>query len=215
MDPIKVKALKISFLEMLIARWYDDYQDRTLNDFIKNIDIEFKENLNNYFVPGDTGVYIDSDVLNALNNYQPRGGKAEWDLECAKLFFGTDQNPGLFSYDSEGIKVPINRVQETDLRIWNYLSLFILGKYTINRWGESQDSPRLFIKSLSNSNISRHSVMRIYWSAKICYDNNREDKLELLKTLWRTEDFMTQVTERHTAGIYNQIKYFLDYCSRE
>jgi len=35
----------------------------------------------------------------------------------------------------------------------------------------------------------------------------------LLPTLWKTEDFMTQVTERSTAGMQNQIRYLLEYCS--
>jgi hypothetical protein len=41
-----------------------------------------------------------------------------------------------------------------------------------------------------------------------------EKSLELLDTLWKTEDFMTQVTERATSGMSNQIKYFLEYSSR-
>ena len=88
-----------------------------------------------------------------------------------------------------------------------------MGRYTINRWGHSQDAVRVFIKSLSNNNVSRHSVMRLYWSARICYDKSRKEQLELLTTLWRTEDFMTQVTERSTAGMQNQIRYLLEYCS--
>jgi hypothetical protein len=215
MNPIKIKALKVSFLEMLIARWYEDYQGLTLKEFIESTEIEFKDNLNEYTVPGDTGVYLDSDVLHKLNNYQPRGGKAEWDKECSQIIFGTDINPGLFSIDNDGNKVPINAVQSTDLRIWNYLSIFILGRYTINRWGDSHDAVRVFIKSLSNNNVSRHSVMRLYWSARICYDKSRKEQLELLTTLWRTEYFMTQVTERSTAGMQRQIHYFLDYCSKE
>jgi hypothetical protein len=215
MSEIKLRALSINFIESLISRWDDDFQGLQLKKFIETINTEYQDNLSPYFVQGESGVFIDTDVVNALNNYQPRGGKAEWDKDCSSIIFGTDLNPGLFSYNPEGEKVPINEVQATDLRIWNYLSIFILGKYTINRWGDSRDTVRLFIKSLSNSNISRHSVTRLYWSAKICYDESRDNKLELLNILWKTEDFMTQVTERSTAGMKEQIIYFLDYCSKE
>ena len=213
MNPIKIKALKVSFLDILIERWYEDYQGKTIKDFIENTINEYLDVIHEYTVPGETGVYIDHEALHKLNNYQPRGGKAEWDLECSRIIFGTDENPGLFTYDNEGNKTSINALQSSDIRIWNYLSIFVLGKFTINRWGDSQDAVRLFVKSLSNNNVSRHSIMRLYWSAKICYDQSKSDKLELLPTLWKTEDFMTQVTERSTAGMQNQIRYLLEYCS--
>lgn len=215
MNPIKIKALKVSFLETLIERWYEDYQGKTIKDFIESIANEYLAVIHEHTVPGDTGVYIDHEALHKLNNYQPRGGKAEWDLECSRIIFGTDENPGLFTYDNDGNKVVINAVQSSDLRIWNYLSIFVLRNFTINRWGESQDAARLFVKSLSNNNVSRHSIMRLYWSAKICYDISKKDKLELLPTLWKTEDFMTQVTERSTAGMQNQIRFLLEYCSKD
>ena len=211
---MKVPALKIEFIEILINRWYNDYQGLMLADFLKGIAEEFGDNFQDHIVPGDTGVFIDDNVLLKLNIYQPRGGKAEWDKDCAYLLFGTDQNPGLYTFNNDGNKIYLNSVQSSDVRIWNFLSIFILQKYTIKRWGSSQDAVRLFIKSLSNVNVSRHSILRLYWSAKICYDPTREIRLELLDTLWKTEDFMTQVTERSTCSMSNPIKYFLEYCSR-
>lgn len=211
---MKVPALKIEFIESLIDRWYNDYQGYTIADFLKGIAEEFGDNFQDHIVPGDTGVFIDDDVLRNLNNYQPRGGKAEWDKDCAYLLFGTDLNPGLYTFNNDGNKIYLNSVQSSDIRIWNFLSIFVLQEYTIKRWGSSQDAVRLFVKSLSNRNVSRHSILRLYWSAKICYDPSMEKSLELLDTLWKTEDFMTQVTERATSGMSNQIKYFLEYSSR-
>ena len=211
---MKVPALKIEFIEILIDRWYNDCQGLLLADFLKGIAEEFGDNFQDHIVPGDTGVFIDDNVLRNLNNYQPRGGKAEWDKDCAYLLFGTDLNPGLYTFNNDGNKIYLNSVQSSDVRIWNFLSIFILQEYTTKRWGESQDAARLFVKSLSNVNFSRHSILRLYWSAKICYDPSRENSLDLLDTLWKTEDFMTQVTERATSGMSDQIKYFLEYCSR-
>ena len=130
MNPIKIKALKVSFLDILIERWYEDYQGKTIKDFIENTINEYLDVIHEYTVPGETGVYIDHEALHKLNNYQPRGGKAEWDLECSRIIFGTDENPGLFTYDNEGNKTSINALQSSDIRIWNYLSIFIILKIT-------------------------------------------------------------------------------------
>lgn len=95
MSEIKLRALSINFIESLISRWYEDFQGLTLREFIEEINTEYQESLTQYFVQGESGVFIDSDVVNALNNYQPRGGKAEWDKDCSSIIFGTDLNPGL------------------------------------------------------------------------------------------------------------------------
>ncbi len=54
--------------------------------------------------------------------------------------------------------------------------------------------------------------MRLYWTAYLCYDANRQNSLELLKVLWTTNDFMTQVTERNQANMHQHLKWFLEFC---
>ncbi len=215
MSEIKVPALKVEFIEVLIDRWHNKYHGATIADFLNEIAFEFGDAIEDYIVPGDTGVYIDDEVKYKLNTFPSRGRtSAEWDKDSSFFLFGTDDLPGLYSYDQDGNKIWLNSVQASDIRIWNCLSLFILRDYTIKRWGTSSDTPRIFIKSLSNGSVSRHPILRLYWSAKICFDNSRANKLELLNTLWRKEDFMTQVTERATSGMSDQIKFFLEYCSK-
>jgi hypothetical protein len=215
MSDIKVPALKIEFIETLLKRWENDYQDRTIAEFLSDIELEFGSDYHDYIVPGDTGVYIDDDALFNLNSSSDSGKtKAEWDNYSSRTIFGEYDLIGLYSYDHQGNKIRLNAVQSSDIRIWNCLSLFILRRYTIKRWGESKDTIRLFVKSLSNGKVSRHSIMRLYWSALICYEPTKQKKLELLDTLWISQDFMTQVTERSLSGMNDQIKAFLEYCSR-
>ena len=215
MSEIKIPALKVEFIESIIDRWYSGYQGLTLSDFLNDIYTDYGQTIEDIIVPGDTGVYIDDEVKFKLNLMSSIGRtKAEWDRDSSNLLFGTEETPGLYSYDQDGNKIGLNSVQASDIRIWNFLSLFTLREYTVKRWGESSDALRVFIKSLSNANVSRHSVMRLYWSARICYDSTRVNKLELLNTLWKSEDFMTQVTERATSGMNDQIKFFLNFCAR-
>lgn len=216
MNEIKVPALKIEFIETLLNKWYNDYHDKTIEDFLSVIKLEYGSDLQNYIVPGDTGVYIDKDVANILNNSTKNGrGVAEWDKDNSRILFGEDGLTALYSYDQAGNKIRLNAVQSSDIRIWNCLSLFILSGYTSNRWGDSKDTKRLFVNSLTNEKVSRHSIMRLYWSAVICFDHVRQNKLELLDTLWKSEDFMTQVTERSLSGMNEQIRAFLEFCSRD
>jgi hypothetical protein len=216
MNEIKVPALKIEFIEMLLNRWYNDYQDRTVADFLSDIELEYGSDFQDYIVPGDTGVYIDSDAVFILNNSIDAGrGKAEWDKDSSRILFGEDGLTTLYSYDQDGNKMRLNAVQSSDIRIWNCLSLFILRGYTSKRWGVRKDTIRLFVNSLTNGKVSRHSIMRLYWSALICYDTTKQNKLELLDTLWKSQDFMTQVTERSLSGMSEQIRAFLEFCSKE
>lgn len=216
MGEINVPALKVEFTQKLINLWYEDYQGLTIADFLDGIAAEFEGLKDEYIVPGDTGVYIDDEVVFQLNCRSAAGReKYTWDKDSSVLIFGTEKQCGIYSKDADGNKIPLNSVQASDIRIWNCLALFILREYNKRRWGDKSNANRLFIKSLSNGNVSRHSIMRLYWSARICYDRARVNKLELLNTLWKSEDFMTQVTERSTAGMADQIRFFLDFCSQD
>ncbi|SHM75864.1 DUF6339 family protein [Polaribacter sp. KT 15] len=211
----KLYALKPEFVSELYDNWTSDYQDKTIKEFLSDIHRTYSNDLKKYCEPGDTGIYIDDEVLFHLNNpssYFP--SKSKWDLYSSKLLFDGNQNKfGIYRKDKNENRIPISIVQATDSRIWNYLSLFKLNNYVTERWGNSSDSIRMIIKNLSNVNISRHAILRIYWTAFLCYDKNRNDSLELLETMWYSEDFMTQVTERSTANMRTQIQWFLEFCS--
>ena len=211
----KLYALKPEFVSELYDNWTSNYQDKTLKEFLSDIHRTYSNDLKKYCEPGDTGIYIDEEVLFLLNNpSSPFSSKSKWDLHSSKLLFDGNQNKfGIYRKDENGNRIPISIVQATDSRIWNYLSLFKLNNYVIERWGNSSDSIRMIIRNLSNVNISRHAILRIYWTAFLCYDKNRIDNLELLETLWYSEDFMTQVTERSTANMRTQIQWFLEFCS--
>jgi hypothetical protein len=210
----KVYALKPSFIMELHEEWKSDFSSLSNSEFIKHINQKYKgDKLLPHVLPGDNGLYIDDDVAFRINNLSKVGTEANWDLDASKLLFeGCGNGFGIFQKDENGKRIPLDMIYATDTRVWNYLSLFRLHSYTKNRWGESKDSKRLFINTLSNEKVTRHPIMRLYWTAQLCYDPLRNDSLELLPVLWKTNDFMTQVTERQQANMREHTQWFLDFC---
>lgn len=213
----KVHALKPEFIEELYNKWKEDFSSKPHSDFLDYLSSTYDENnIKENLLPGDNGVFIDDDVIHRLNTLSRVGTKVEWDLHASKILFGGVNNSGLgiYSLDENGDKVPISTVYATDLRLWNYLCLFKLRPYTQKRWGDSKDIKRLFINTLSNEKVSRHPIMRLYWTAFLCYDKTRNDTLELLPLLWTNNDFMTQVTERSQANMRDQLQWMLEFCQQ-
>lgn len=211
----KIYALKSSFIKELHEEWRSDFSTLTNSEFIKHINQKYKgDKLLDHILPGDNGLYIDDDVAFRINNLSKVSTEANWDLEASKLLFqGCGSGFGIFQKDENDNRKILDMIYATDSRVWNYLALFRLSDYTINRWGESKDSKRLFINKLSNEKVTRHPIMRLYWTAQLCYDPLRNNSLELLPILWKSNDFMTQVTERQQANMRKHTQWFLDYCS--
>lgn len=211
MNATKIPVLKISFIKKLNEIWQNEYADEYISKFINFINQEYGSSWKDFCAPGETGIYIDSDIKFKLNTHKRAGKeKALFDKEYAYLLFD-----GLFALDDDNNRVPLNEVQASDIRMWNCLSLFILKDYSIERWGHSKDSARIFINALTNGKISRHSISRLYWSARLCFDDSRNDKLELLEVLWKTQDFYTAISERSFTGMRKSIKVFLDFCNKK
>ena len=169
-----------------------------------------EENIKQYILPGENGVYLDTEIALKINNLEKSGSEAQWDYEASLLMFGdTRDKMGLYQKDIDGNRIPLDAVYATDTRIWNYLSLFRFSQYTMKRWKISKDSKRIFVNRLSNEKATRHAIMRLSWTANICHDPGRDNQLELLSTLWKTNDFMTQVTERQQSNMRTQTQWML------
>lgn len=212
-EDIKVYALKPEFAANISDSWDTDYINKCLAEFLFEFDRSFA--LEKY-EPGETGIFIDKEVvgkfqMGQFNNLSPK----DQDLNYSKLLFGEDfENPGIYFLDDNDHKQPLTIVQATDPRIWNYLALFVLNDYCSDRWGNKRDFSRIISKSVTLNSSSRHSILRLYWSALLCADSVRENILELLDQLWISEDFMSQVLERSTASMKPQIQCLLEFCSK-
>ncbi len=212
----KVYAMSQNFMNRLYEEWEDLSDEESISDFLHFVKNKYSTLDSDYIVKGDTGVYFDTAIIDRLNNEQQNQRKDfEYDFDSSKLlYYGDNGRPGLYTVDENGNHKPISYLSATDPRIWNYLSLFVLNNYTIKRWGNSKDVKRIFLSRISNERISRHSISRLYWSSILSSDLSREDKLGLLRVLWSSEDFMTQVTERSTSDNKIQLQWFLEFCEK-
>ena len=212
----KIYALSQSFMNTLYDEWTEKFYDQSISDFLFYIKAKYKFLNSESIVRGDTVIFFNPEIIESLNNeIQNKRKYFEHDFKSSELiYYGDYECPGLYRIDERGSKIPLDFLAATDPRIWNYLSLFVLNEYTINRWGDSKDGKRIFLSRISNEKISRHSIARLYWSAGLCSDQNRSDNTGLLRVLWSSEDFMTQVTERSTSDNKIQLQWFLEFCNK-
>jgi hypothetical protein len=209
----KVYALSQNFMNVLHDEWLTIFaNDKKISDYLIFIKNKYSSIKSDFFVKGDTGVYYDREIIKKLNT-ENNIKKAEFDFYASKLlYYGANNNPGLYKLDENGNKEPLDYLSATDPRIWNYLSLFLLNDYSNTRWGKSKDKDRVLLSRFSNEKSSRHSITRLYWAASLCADTSRSNKFELLEILWKDEDFMSQITERSTSNNKLQIQWFLEFC---
>ncbi len=212
----KLYALKPSFIKTLYEDYLENYLNKNIRDFLIDINLKYGDELANHCVPGDTNIYLDDEIRFKINTESEYSDKAEWDCKYSKLLYSkNDKTNGIYTLNNTQEISILNKIQSTDVRVWNYLSLFKLHKYVIKRWGDSDDSSRIFIRKLSNQSVARHSILRLYWTSDLTFDASRSNSLELLDTLWLSQDFMTQVTERSISNTKEQILFFLEYCSNK
>jgi len=99
-------------------------------------------------------------------------------------------------------------IQASDERFWTYLSHVDLFLYMQKRWSKHIEGKvdnevkyileHWFLQSTSQQNLMRHSLAGLWWSVYLSIDNERKDKYELTKILFRQLDFPTR-----TLGTYN------------
>jgi hypothetical protein len=213
-EDFKVFALNPEVAAEIVDAWDNEFEDKNIVDFLVAYD---KHHHLEKVAPGDTGIYIDSDVVGRFQMAEFSGlPPKDQDLLYAKLLFGeNEKEPGVYYLDENGKKNSLTVSQATDPRIWNYISLYILHDYVMERWGETRKISRVILRSTTLNSTSRHGILRLYWSAFLCADCKRENMLELLDQMWFSEDFMTQILERSTASMQLQVQYLLEFCSNK
>ncbi|WP_128543211.1 DUF6339 family protein [Larkinella soli] len=114
----------------------------------------------------------------------------------------------------------LNRAQASDRRIWVTLTHKYFFEYTKNRWEINQNTtPRTLVERFHFEGFGlatrmRNSISRLWWAAKITYDENRDDNYELTKLLWTKQDLYQGLVER-SFGTYDcVVKGFLEFYSR-
>lgn len=114
-------------------------------------------------------------------------------------------------------------IQASDERLWIYLAHADLYSYMIKRWndvytGKSSNpskyiSDHWFIASTAQGNLMRHAISGLWWSVYLSIDDQREDKYELTRVLFKNQTFRTR-----TFGNYRLVRHkeaaigLLEFC---
>ena len=114
----------------------------------------------------------------------------------------------------------LNRVQANDKRLWTTLTHTVFFKYTQKRWNIGMEASsetlirRFHFEGASLETRMRNSISRLWWAAKITYDeNNSEDKYALTKLLWSKQDIYQNLVERSYGTYDSVLKGFLEFYS--
>ncbi len=120
----------------------------------------------------------------SLNLIPSTSNKCHFDFENAKQLFDSYKN--------------LTPFQATDIRIWTYMSHVSHMDYIRTRYPIPENDAKAaakhieshwFINNLSARRISDHGIARLWWAAKLTYDQQREDPYELTKELFKMQDF--------------------------
>jgi hypothetical protein len=105
-------------------------------------------------------------------------------------------------------------IQASDERLWVYLSHVDLYPYMIKRWNSLHDNTskdrkkyileHWFLKSSAQGNLVSHALAGLWWNVYLSIDENRADKYELTKILFRQLDFPTRTLGAYKLGRHKE-----------
>lgn len=104
----------------------------------------------------------------------------------------------------------LDKVQANDKRLWTCLTHTIFFNYTRTRWSIDSASTdntiisRFHFEGTGVEARMRNSISRLWWTAKVTYDENRADQFELTKLIWEKQDLHVALMER-SFGTYSNI----------
>lgn len=113
----------------------------------------------------------------------------------------------------------LDRVQANDRRLWVGLTHGRFFEYTKARWVKEEYSDNAILRRFHFEGSSlearmRNGISRLWWAAKITYDESREDPFELTRLLWEKQDIIQNIVERSYGTYENVVQQFLETYKR-
>ncbi len=111
----------------------------------------------------------------------------------------------------------LDKVQANDKRLWVCLTHTLFFDYTKKRWNINSSSSndtilsRFHFEGAGIEARMRNGISRLWWAARITYDESRENPFELTELLWEKQDVYTALVERSFATYPNFVHGFLDF----
>ena len=141
-----------------------------------------------------------------------------------KYFIDDDLELGITSKDDCQSSVAIfkqlmnlDKVQANDKRLWVCLTHTRFYNYTKQRWNIDAESSegtiisRFHFEGAGIEARMRNAISRLWWAAKITYDETRDNKFELTELLWEKQDVYTAIVERSFATYPTIVHGFLEF----
>jgi hypothetical protein len=203
---VSVKAVRSEYCEFL----YDTVlKEVTVSDALSKIE-SFKDS--DQFSEGSTGVYLDLELIDKINNLKPKEYTTVglFDAAAAKLLWDA------ISFDDD-VKV---KIQMSDKRVWYDITFNYLRQYTINRWGGNNGQgtvrDRLFINgTMTAGKLIRHGISRLWWYSFLTIDNADENRWHLLDVLCTNTEVQQAITDRNLAHNDFIIKNILRFLEKD
>ncbi|MEO8402967.1 MAG: DUF6339 family protein [Chitinophagaceae bacterium] len=113
----------------------------------------------------------------------------------------------------------LDLVQANDKRLWVTLTHTLFYKYAMERWSLSESSSNDVIKDrfhFEGTGLrarNQNSIARLWWAAKITYDEKRKDPFELTKLLWEKQDLYQNLIDRKFSTYRGTLTGFLNFYS--
>jgi len=116
-------------------------------------------------------------------------------------------------------------LQARDPRLWTRLSHVELWPYMRLRWDAAKHmanrdraarfvEARYFVAQSQSRALLRHGIARLWWTAQLSHDPDRENPYELTTVLLSTLDITQQIVERGMGRANNIIRGFLAFLQR-
>ncbi len=113
-------------------------------------------------------------------------------------------------------------LQARDPRLWTRLAHVELWPYMRQRWNVERHmanrdraaryvETRYFVTQSQSRALLRHGIARLWWTAQLSHDPDRENPYELTAVLLSTLDITQQIVERGMGRADNIIKGFLAF----
>ena len=113
-------------------------------------------------------------------------------------------------------------LQASDPRIWTRLTHVEFWPYMRARWPVERHvsnysravrfiESRYFVTQRQSRALLRNGVARLWWTAQLSYDSDRDNPYELTNVLLSTLDITQQIVERGMGRANNIIKGFLEF----
>lgn len=110
----------------------------------------------------------------------------------------------------------IDLTQASDRRLWVSMTHFYFFEYCLKRWGINKKTTAESIKRRFHfigaglESRTRNAISRLWWAARLTYDESLEDPYKYTKILWDKQDYFTGLLERRLGTYRNVLRVMLE-----